>query len=196
MAAPPSRQSLFFRLYEVPHHFSNLFFQLFLRRAGFAVFSFFFARQRLPFSVFSSPGKDCRFRLFLRRATIAVFSFFFTGQSCLRFFTTTLPSSIYDWVCTFAAFLRLLFFHVALRSFSRRRSRRLFFFVFLLYRRNSFPFVPSVLSPTLPDPVCSRGGICLTPLSVSVLQPLLEKLSASPPYRSPFDQGRPLPSVF
>ena len=132
-----------------PHHRDSLSLFAFTRCPTILVicfFGFFFTGQGLPFSAFSLPGRVCRFQLFLHRAEL------------LRFFTTPLPSSIYDWVCTFAAFLRLLFFHVALRSFSRRRSRRLFFFVFLLYRRNSFPFVPSVLSPTLPDPVCSRGG--------------------------------------
>ncbi len=107
-------------------------FQLFLRQATIAVFSFFFTGQGLPFSAFSLPGRVCRFQFFLHRAGFAVFSFFFTGQrlsfsvfsspgrvcrfqlflhraELLRFFTTPLPSSIYDWVCTFAAFIRLFF---------------------------------------------------------------------------------------
>ena len=100
------------------------------------------------------------FFAFTRCPTILVicfFGFFFTGQSCCVFLQLRFPL-LFMIGFVLLPLLSDSFFHVVLRSFSRRRSRRLFFFVFLLYRRNSFPFVPSVLSPTLPDPVCSRGG--------------------------------------
>ena len=163
-------------------------FQFFLHRAGFAVFSFFFAGQGLPFSAFSSPGRVCRFQLFLYRAEL------------LRFFTTTLPSSIYDWVCTFAAFLRLLFFHVALRSFSRRRPRRLFFFRFSPVPQKFFPLRAVRPFADAARPSLFQGGdlpyssvrFCIATPSRKICRhllhtaPLLTKAVRSPLY---FEEG-------